>query len=141
MPRKPTKTRNIKKGAFLAAFSQCGIISRAAELAKIDRSCHYEWIKNPDYKKQFEEAEIKVANLLEDEAIRRAKEGWDEPVFYAGQQCGVIRKYSDTLLIFILKGLKPEKYRERYDHEHSGNITHNIKIIDYTSIGKMKKEE
>jgi hypothetical protein len=28
---------------------------------------------------------------------------------------GVIREYSDTLLIFLLKGLRPAKYRERYD--------------------------
>jgi hypothetical protein len=27
----------------------------------------------------------------------------------------VIREYSDTLLIFLLKGLRPAKYRERYD--------------------------
>ena len=24
--------------------------------------------------------------------------------------------YSDTLLIFLLKGLRPQKYRERYEH-------------------------
>jgi hypothetical protein len=27
----------------------------------------------------------------------------------------LIREYSDTLLIFLLKGLRPAKYRERYD--------------------------
>jgi len=26
-----------------------------------------------------------------------------------------VREYSDTLLIFLLKGLRPAKYRERYD--------------------------
>jgi len=25
----------------------------------------------------------------------------------------MVREYSDTLLIFLLKGLRPEKYRER----------------------------
>jgi hypothetical protein len=27
----------------------------------------------------------------------------------------LVREYSDTLLIFLLKGLRPAKYRERYD--------------------------
>jgi hypothetical protein len=32
-----------------------------------------------------------------------------------GRQVGSIREYSDMLLIFLLKGLRPAKYRERYD--------------------------
>jgi hypothetical protein len=28
---------------------------------------------------------------------------------------GLVREYSDTLLIFLLNGLRPAKYRERYD--------------------------
>jgi hypothetical protein len=42
-------------------------------------------------------------------------------VFYQGQQFATVRKYSDTLLIFLLKGRKPERYRERV--EHSGRLT------------------
>ena len=50
---------------------------------------------------------------LEDEATRRAVEGVEGPVFFQGRQCGVVRKYSDTLLIFRLKAMRPEKYSER----------------------------
>jgi hypothetical protein len=32
----------------------------------------------------------------------------------------VIREYSDTLLIFMLKALAPEKYRERYNGPQTG---------------------
>ena len=28
---------------------------------------------------------------------------------------GTVRRYSDVLLIFLLKGLRPEQYRERYE--------------------------
>lgn len=31
-------------------------------------------------------------------------------------------EYSDTLLIFLLKGARPEVYRERADVRHSGKI-------------------
>jgi hypothetical protein len=30
---------------------------------------------------------------------------------------------SDTLLIFLLKGHRPEKYRERYDLKHAATVT------------------
>jgi hypothetical protein len=53
------------------------------------------------------------AQMLEDEAFRRAHDGVDEPVFFQGQKCGDIRKYSDTLLTFLLKGMRPEKYKDR----------------------------
>ena len=52
---------------------------------------------------------------------RRAVEGVEEPVgWYKGEAGGVVRKYSDTLLIFLLKGRKPEMYRERYEHSGPG---------------------
>lgn len=34
-----------------------------------------------------------------------------------------VRKYSDTLTIFLLKGAMPEKYRERQDLNLSGKIS------------------
>jgi len=61
------------------------------------------------------------AEALEDEAVRRGHEGWGEPVFYQGQCVATVRKYSDTLLIFLLKGRKPQRYRERV--EHSGKLS------------------
>ena len=50
--------------------------------------------------------------LLEAEARRRAAMGVEEPVFYKGQVVGHIRKYSDNLLMFLLKAHWPEKFRE-----------------------------
>jgi hypothetical protein len=50
---------------------------------------------------------------LEQEARRRAVEGTKKNVYYQGEPCGVNTEYSDTLLIFLLKGAKPEKYAER----------------------------
>ena len=65
----------------------------------------------------FEEASEDAADSLEAEARRRAVEGVEEPVgWYKGQAGGVVRKYSDTLLIFLLKGRRPELYRERFEH-------------------------
>jgi hypothetical protein len=57
-----------------------------------------------------------AADALEAEAIRRAFEGQEEPTgWYKGQPGGYVRRYSDTLLIFLLKGAKPEKYADRME--------------------------
>ncbi len=41
-------------------------------------------------------------------------EGVEEPVrWYKGEAGGMVRKYSDVLLIFLLKGLRPDKYKDR----------------------------
>jgi hypothetical protein len=85
-------------------------------MAGIDRGTHYDWLrKDREYRAQFEAATDQAAQALEDEAVRRAYEGVERPVYQMGKQVGVIREYSDTLLIFLLKGLRPAKYRERYD--------------------------
>ena len=103
-----------KKRAFLAAFSECGTVTRAAEIIGIDRATHYIWMRDdPDYAKASKEAFEQAAERLEQEARRRAVEGTRKPVFYKGEECGTVTEYSDTLLIFLLKGALPEKYAER----------------------------
>ena len=54
-----------------------------------------------------------AADVLEREAWRRASEGVKQPVFYQGEVCGHVQKYSDVLLIFLLKGARPDRYREQ----------------------------
>ncbi|MDP2936788.1 MAG: hypothetical protein Q8O86_09895 [Dehalococcoidia bacterium] len=51
--------------------------------------------------------------------------GTEKPVFQGGQQVGVVREYSDVLLIFLLKGARPEKYRDnlKADVNHSGQVS------------------
>lgn len=105
-----------KKAEFLAAYVTVGTVLHAAEIAGIDRSTHYRWLEgDAEYAKAFVEAEDKAVEALEKEARRRALEGTEKPVYQNGRMVGVIREYSDTLLIFLLKGAKPQKYRERVD--------------------------
>ena len=112
-----------KKEAFLAAYAKCGIITRAAELAKCGRRSHYVWMQeDPDYPERFHAANEEACDHLESEARRRAHEGTSKPVFYKGQVCGVVTEYSDTLMIFLLKAARPDKYRERMDVRQSGNV-------------------
>ena len=54
------------------------------------------------------------------EARRRALTGVEQPVYYKGEAVGRIAKYSDTLLIFLLKAHWPKKSRDNVSAEHSG---------------------
>ncbi len=107
---------------FLAAFAESGHVGNSAIKAGIERTAIYRWRDNPDFEAKFEKARLTAVGVLEDEAHRRAVEGVDEPVYYKGDVCGVVRKYSDTLLIVLLKANAPEKYRERQEIQTNGTL-------------------
>ena len=117
--QKVSKTEAAKKKrqeAFLAEYKLCATITYAAKIALISRQRHYKWLDNdPAYAKAFEEAKIAATDALVAEARRRAIQGVEEPIFYKGELVQTIRKYSYTLLIFLMKGALPEVYRERYE--------------------------
>jgi hypothetical protein len=75
---------------------------------------------DPEFATRYQEAitmrEQLITILREEEADRRAIEGWDEPVFQNGIQVGVIRRFSDKLMELRLKATNPRKYAERYEH-------------------------
>ncbi|MBZ0145135.1 MAG: terminase [Rhodocyclaceae bacterium] len=110
---------HVKKRAFLAALARTGNVSEAARAARCDRGCYYDWRENDEAFKAAAAAALEeAADLLEAEARRRAADGVREPIFYRGRKVATVLRYSDTLLIFLLKGIRPEKFRER--HELSG---------------------
>lgn len=107
-----------KKRAFLAAYAQTGNKSRAAKMSGIVKQTIYtrQWREDREFQTALDRARIMSADVLEAEAHRRAVEGWVEPVgWYKGVAGGTVRRYSDHLLIFTLKGLLPDRYRERKD--------------------------
>lgn len=105
-----------KKRAFLVAFSQTGNVTKSTEIVGIDRTTPYSdpWKEDDEFQQAWTEARRMAGDILEDEAIRRAVEGVEEPVgWYKGEPGGTVRKYSDTLLIFLMKGARPDKYVDR----------------------------
>lgn len=138
------KIRHPKKRAFLAAIANTASIVRAPEIVGIDRDNHYIWLKkDPEYAAAFEIAWKRGADGLEAEAVRRAYEGVTKPIFHGGKRAidvvqnpdgsikrdergkpmgvpAAVREYSDTLLIFLLKGRNPAVFGDRLRQEHSG---------------------
>lgn len=111
------KIRHPQKRALLLAYAVTMHIDRAVQAAKIHRSLHYHWLKtDPDYKDAFAEAREQAGDALEAEAVRRAKDGCERLVYHNGQPVGVELVYSDSLLTTLLKGIKPDVYKERFEH-------------------------
>ncbi len=118
-----------KETEFLqAVIDNGGNVTAAAQFVNVSHSNVYHRKKlDPEFAAALEEAIQTGADVLENECRRRALCGVDEPVFYQGNQCVdangnpiFVKKYSDTLAIFLLKGAKPNKYRERVSSEVSG---------------------
>ncbi|SKA85541.1 hypothetical protein SAMN02745704_01883 [Paucidesulfovibrio gracilis DSM 16080] len=108
MARPPAWTRQ-RRAAFLEALALRGNVTWAAHQAGISRSRLYKLRKtDPELAKEWDEALAESADLLEAEAVRRAVEGTEEPYFYQGEQRGAARKYSDQLLMFLLKERRGE---------------------------------
>src|SRR5450432_1286451 len=92
------KISHVKKRAFLAAFSRCGSLSKAAKRARVDRRTHYNWLKDdPWYIQAFRQAVIEAGDSLQDKLTEMAFQG------------------NVTAAIFLLKGLKPETFRDRIE--------------------------
>ena len=105
-----------RQAAFLEAYITCGTITHAARMAKIARQTHHAWLAgDTEYQQLFAEAEIAATDALIKEARRRAIDGISEPILYKGEVVKTIRKYSDNLLMFLIRGALPEVYRERYE--------------------------
>ena len=129
--------KKANQAAFLAAYERTATVVSAARAAGVRRSAHYEWLKDPEYASRFEETKRVALGILTEEAMRRAVTGVRKPRFYRGVPCMVpaldedgIRKidpetgegawepyvehrYSDVLLMFLMKAADPARYDDR----------------------------
>lgn len=124
------------RAAFLSALRENGVVRYACEAVQIGRQTAYDArTADPEFAAAWERALEDAADLLEQEAVRRARIGVREPVIYQGHLCGQwvtedgevvaentpgsklvplgVTKYSDGLLMFLLKGMRSDKYRDK----------------------------
>lgn len=111
-----TKLTDERIEKFLSLLHKNPNVTRAAEEINVSRQRLYERRdEDPAFKKRWEAAVKIGVTCIEDEMLRRAVEGVEEPVFYQGKEVATVTKYSDTLLIVLAKAHWPEKYKERHD--------------------------
>lgn len=143
-PKKPAEP--VWQRGFLTALSLTGNVRLACESADVHKSTVYARRDDDElFSLAFAQARDDAADRLEEEARRRAVEGVVKLKFHEGTPIMVPgvnadgtpaknakgepiyvpyveHEYSDTLLIFLLKGARPEKYRENHKHEHTGAV-------------------
>ena len=107
------------KEPFLEAFRELGFIHAAADRINVTTRTIYRWRESDEnFRNKFHEAQQRNVERLERIAMARAM------------------KKSDILMIFLLKALNPEKYKERYQHELDSKT---IEILVTQFIGAVKK--
>jgi hypothetical protein len=110
MPTPPRWTR-IRRNKFLAHLAATANISASAKFAKMSRSSAYRLRQtDPDFAEAWDEALDAALDDLEEVLMRRALNGVDKQVYYAGKPIGTTRSYSDSLAMFLLKSRRPEVY-------------------------------
>lgn len=131
-----------KRKVFLSVLAKTGRVSEAARAVGYTDTATLQHFRRNDeeFAEAWEYALEAAAHVLEEEAIRRATEGVLEPVYYKGAVAGYKTNYSDTLLMFILRGLKPGVYRE---NQRGGdtNINFGIAVLPMTAQSDEQWEE
>ena len=121
---------------FFTKLAERGNVTDACLASGVGRSTVYEHIgqaekvanPTPDavaWLARYREAKEIANDRLESECYRRGHDGWEEPVVgrVGKDQDGIVttvRRYSDGLLMFLLKAHRPEKFKDRVAQEVSG---------------------
>lgn len=107
------------KDRFLSALSQTGNSAASCRASGLTRR-QINIMRQRDlaFAEAYDEAMDDAADLLEAEAWRRALEGVAQPLLKAGQpvldaagDVVTVRRYSDPLLVMLLRGCKPGKFQ------------------------------
>lgn len=116
---------------FLEAFLHHASLRAASKETGHDKSRHYEWLRSALYFECFKEAQRQIAVALESEAVRRAVEGVQEPIYSKnGKLVGHRRKYSDALLLKLLEANNPEKFKVTEKKPDNNDVRVNVYIPD-----------
>lgn len=121
MANRTKRTQEAVRAFLLALDNARGNVSDACQATGVGRRTVYEWRESDgEFHAAWDAVVDKHMDALENEIYRRAYNGTEKPVFYQGEQCGEVKEFSDTLAMFILKGHRPEKYRENVRTEMIG---------------------
>ena len=116
---KRLKLTKARQERFLTSLAETGNVTAAVATAGTSRTRVYELRKaDPGFAARWEEAEEIAVDALEAEARRRAIEGVQEPLVSAGKlvrdddgQPIAVRRYSDNVLLALLKAHRPPRER------------------------------
>ena len=105
MAETPETPKKVWKPDFLEALRETATVTEACRVAGIGRATAYRARQQDEaFAVAWADVEEESTETLESVAVQRARDG------------------SDTLMIFLLKSRRPQKYRENVKIEHGGEI-------------------
>ena len=123
-----------KREGFLDSLRAGNTISFACDAFNLARRAMYQLREDDEaFRAEWDEAYEEGAEILEQEARRRAVDGIDKPIVYRGVITGKVKEYSDTLLIFLIKGRKPDVYGDKIQQQQSGELLVKVEYEDRSS--------
>jgi hypothetical protein len=117
-----------KFSKFLKQVEKTGAINRSRKKCKLGNKSIQALRRNPELESKVLDAFASYTERMETKVDNRAFEGVDDPIMFEGEVVGYKKKYSDALAMFRLRGLAPEKYAEKHQHQHQGQVEHTVKI-------------
>lgn len=120
MPSIPRLTRE-KKARFIETLRRTGNVSAAAkEIGVPPARIYAKRQRDQSFKEDWDAAIEGALDDLEEEVRRRALEGIEKPVYYAGKKCGSITSFNDTLAMFLLKAKRPQVFGDGAEEGDGG---------------------
>lgn len=139
-PDNSYKFTSDKKIHFVEIVSQTGQISLSAKVCGVSIvtiSSHRKKDKDFDNAVRYalELFSVRQMEMAEKELYTRAVEGDEKELTYRGYKTGQkIKEKSDILLMFMLKAMNPDKYRENTKVEQTNNV--NV-VVDKLSDAEL----
>lgn len=120
-----------EKDAFIEHLALTGLEREARTHAGVSVAKYRKALDDdPDFAEQVQEAKERAVDLLEVEARRRAVDGVTRHVYYKGEVVGEQTEYSDSLLMFLLKANRPDKFGDKTTIKGSKAEPLKIEVVD-----------
>lgn len=108
---------------YINALEAIGVPATAAKVAGVTKRMVLEYAQQcREFEYECEQAEERFNDVLELEAIRRARDGIDKPIYFKGELVGHERQYSDTLMSQLLKGRRARVYGDKKEVNFTGGV-------------------
>lgn len=106
---------------FLENLSKSPNVSKAAQAAGYTRQRLYQLREeDAEFAQAWDDAIGQGLDAAEGELYRRAVRGTIRKVYYQDKHIDTVKEYSDTLLIFLLKSHRPERYNQPVEQRITG---------------------
>lgn len=137
--QKATNTRRAlslrKQSKFLDLLAQTGKVADSARAVGFTSTAFLNKLRrdDEDFADAWADAISAAGDVLEQEAVRRAHDGIVEEIYYKGEVVGHRLLYSDQLLMFLLRGIRPEKYNQGGHGGANVNIKFGVAVLPMTA--------